>query len=159
VFLALCPLVAGLTGMWIRADNTATQHAQRSWHAVPAVVLRSAPGPEFTGHGANLWTVWEPARWTVDGRQHTGSIPVASGSVAGSTQTVWLNSQGRVQVPPLTSARLSAAVQAATLMALGGLAVVIGFLTLLTRWILERRRLASWQAEWVTVGPIWTHQT
>jgi hypothetical protein len=159
VFLVLCPLVAGLTGMVLRADNAAAQRAQQSWHSVPAVLLRAAPGPEFTDNGANAWTVWEPARWTADGRQHTGSIPVAAGSAAGSKQTVWLDSRGRVQVPPLTPARLGTTVDAAMLISAGALAVVVGILTLLARWFLDRRRLAGWEADWLAVGPTWSHHS
>ncbi len=159
VFLALGPLVAGLTSMWIRADNAATQHAQQSWRSVSAVLLQAAPGPEFTDHGANTWTVWEPARWTVAGRVHTGSIPVAAGSAAGSAQTVWLDSRGRVQAPPLTPAQLGDAEDGAVLVSLVGVAVAVGILAALARWILDRRRLAGWEAEWLAVGPVWSHQS
>ncbi len=158
VFLALCPLVAGLAGVWVRADNAATQRAQQSWHPVSAVLLRAAPGPEFTDQGANTWTSWEPARWKLDGRQHIGSIPVTAGSAAGSTQTVWLDSHGHVHVPPLTPAQLGQTVDAAMLIWLAGLAVVVSILTLLARWILDRRRLAGWEAGWLAVGPGWSHQ-
>jgi hypothetical protein len=158
VFLALCPLVAWLTGMWVRADNAATQRAQQSWHPVSAVLLHAAAGPEFTDQGANTWTVWEPARWTLDGRQHTGSIPVSAGSAAGSTQTVWLDSHGHVHVPPLTPAQLGQTVDAAMLISLAGLAVVVSILTLLARWILDRRRLARWETGWLAVGPSWSHK-
>jgi hypothetical protein len=34
VFLALCPLVAGVSSLWTRADNTARQHAALSWTSV-----------------------------------------------------------------------------------------------------------------------------
>ena len=158
VFLCLCPLVAGLAAMWLRADNAATQRAEQSWHPVSAVLLRAAAGPQFTDHGANTWTAWEPARWTVDGRQHTGSVPVPAGSAAGSTQTVWLDSRGRVQVPPLTAGQLGQAIDTAMLISFAGLAVVVSTLTVLARWILDRRRLAGWAAGWLAVGPRWSHQ-
>jgi hypothetical protein len=159
IFLVLCPLVAGLTGMVLRADNAAAHRAQQSWHSVPAVLLRAAPGPVFTDNGANTWTVWEPARWTVSGQRHTGPIPVTAGSAAGSTQTVWLDSHGRVQVPPLSEARLGATVDAAMLISAGALAVLVGILTLVAHWFLDRRRLAGWEAGWLAVGPVWSHQS
>jgi uncharacterized membrane protein YphA (DoxX/SURF4 family) len=158
VFLALCPLVAALTSTWVRADNAAAQRAQQSWHPVSAVLLRAAAGPEFTDHGANTWTAWEPARWTVDGRRHIGSIPVTAGSAVGSTQTVWLDSHGHVHVPPLTPAQLGQTVDAAILISLAGLAVLVSMLTLLCRWMLDRRRIAGWEAGWLAVGPSWSHQ-
>jgi hypothetical protein len=30
-------------------------------------------------------------------------------------------------------------------------------LVLVTRWRLNRRRLASWAADWARVGPQWSH--
>lgn len=159
VFLILCPLVAGLTGMWLRADNAAVQRAQHSWHSVPAVLLRAAPGPQFTDQGgANVWTVWEPARWTVDGLQHTGRIPVAAGSAAGSTQKLWLDSRDQVQVPPLSPVRLSDTVDAAMLIAGAAVAVMVGIFALAGRWFLDRRRLESWETGWLEVEPTWSHQ-
>lgn len=157
VFLVLCPLVAALAGMMVRADNAATLRAQRSWHAVPAVLLRAAPGPEFPDTG-NTWTTWEPARWTFDGRQHVGDIPVGAGSVAGSRQTVWLDSRGHVHAPAQTLARLGEDTGAAMLISVLGLAIVVGILVKFARAVLDRRRLANWEAAWLAVGPRWSHQ-
>jgi hypothetical protein len=157
VFLVLCPLVAALAGLWVRADNSATVQAQRSWHPVHAVLLRAAPGPTFHNN-ANTWTVWEPARWTVDGRQHIGNIPVAAGTPAGSRQIVWLDSRGRVHAPAQTPARLGAEADAAMLIAVVGLAIVLGIFKRAARLLLDRRRLAGWEAGWLAVGPVWSHQ-
>lgn len=158
VFLALCPLVAGLTSMWVSADNAAVQHAQRSWHPVSAVLLRAAPGPEFSGNGSNTWTEWTLARWTVNGREYTGKIPVPAKSPAGSRQTVWLDSSGHVRTPPLSAGQVGDTAAAAMLIALAALAVIVAVLARTTRWILDRRRLANWGNAWLTVGPRWSHQ-
>ncbi len=157
VFLALCPLVVMLAGMLIRADNAATLRAQQSWHPVQAVLLRAAPGPEFLANG-QAWTTWEPARWTFEGRQYTGDIPVGAGSAAGSRQTAWLDSRGRVHAPALTPTRLGEDIDAAILIGIAGLLIVIGILAKTTRVILDRRRFASWGTAWLAVGPTWSHQ-
>jgi hypothetical protein len=157
LFLALCPVVAGVAGMWVRADNAATLRAERSWHPAQAILLRTAPEPEFH-QSADAWPVWEPARWTMDGRQHTADIPVTAGSVAGSRQTVWLDSHGRVHAPAETPARLSEDIDAAMLISVVGLAILLGILVRVTRVILDRRRLARWETGWLAVGPIWSHQ-
>jgi hypothetical protein len=68
-FLILGPLLAALAIWWAHGQNTATRHAQRSWHSVPAVLLASAPGPLMTDNGANSWLVRVPARWAAGGRQ------------------------------------------------------------------------------------------
>ena len=157
IFLALSPLVAGLTGVLVRAHNAAGGQA-RAWHPVRAVLLQSAAGPEQMAQGANTWVVWTPARWTADGQQHVAQIPVAAGSAAGSIQTVWLDSAGKVHLPPLTAAQDRSRVHNAMLLALGGLAVLLAWLALLAWRILDRRRLAAWETAWLAVGPRWSRQ-
>ena len=157
-FLALSPLAAGLVDMGVRADNAAAQHVQQSWHPVSAILLRAAPGPEFSDNGANTWTEWAPARWTAGGKQYTARIPVRAGSRAGSTQTVWLDRAGHVQVPPMNPPELGGAIGTGILLALAALAVVVAVVTRLARWALDRKRIASWETAWLAVGPRWRHQ-
>ena len=157
-FLALSPLVAGLVDMGVRADNAAAQHVQQSWHPVSAVLLRAAPGPLYSDNGANTWTEWAPARWTAGGQQYTGRIPVLAGSRAGSTQTVWLDRAGHVQVPPMNTPELGGTIGTGILLALAALAVVVAVVTRLARWALDRKRIASWETAWLAVGPRWRHQ-
>jgi hypothetical protein len=158
VFLAASPLVAATAGWWVRAGNAAATHAQLSWHRAPAVLLKAAPGPEMSDNGANTWVVWTPARWTSGGQPRTGSVPAPAGTSAGSTVRVWLDRAGDVQAPPLTAAQVSDRVISATLIALAGLAVLLAIMALLSRRILDRRRLAGWESAWLSVGPQWSHQ-
>jgi len=158
IFLALSPLVAGLAGMAVRADNSAAAHATQAWHSVRAVLLRAAAGPEQTDQGANTWIVWTRAHWAADGHQHVAEVPVAAGSAAGSAVTVWLDSAGKVHLPPLTAAQDRGRVRHAMLLAVAGLAVVLAGLALLGWRILNRRRLAAWETAWLAVGPRWSRQ-
>lgn len=158
VFLALSPLVAGLAATGVRADNAAAQHVQQSWHPVSAVLLRAAPGPEYSDNGANTWTEWTLARWTSGGRRYTGNIPVPAGSRAGSTQTVWLDSAGHVRAPAMTRPELSGTIGTGILLALAALAVVVAVAFRIARWVLDRKRIASWENAWLSVGPRWSHQ-
>ena len=158
VFLAVSPLVAAAAGLWVRADNAAARHAQLSWHRAPAVLLKAAPGPEMSDNGANTWVAWTPARWTSGGKSRTGSVPAPAGTSAGSTVRVWLDRAGNARTPPLTAAQVSDRVIAATLTALSGLAVLLAIVAVLTRRLLDRRRLAGWESAWLSVGPQWSHQ-
>lgn len=158
VFLVLSPLVAGLAAMGVRADNAAAQHVQQSWHPVSAVLLRAAPGPQYSDNGANTWTVWAPASWTVGGRHYIGHIPVPADSPAGSTQTVWLDRAGHVRAPAMTPSELGGAIGMGILLAVATLAVVIAVAARLAKWALDRRRIASWESAWLSVGPRWRHQ-
>jgi hypothetical protein len=157
-FLVLGPIVAVVTVAWVHADAAAARHAQLSWHRIDAVLLRAVPGPEMSDFGANGWLAWTPARWTVAGRTHSGDVPAASGSRAGSAVPVWLDRAGKVQAPPLTAAQLGDVAVTATWIALAILAMLLAGLTLLVKRALDKRRLASWETAWLTVGPRWSHQ-
>ncbi len=158
VFLALCPVVAVVTGAWVHADNAAARHAQLSWHRAEAVLLQAAPGPEMSDNGANSWVVWTLARWTMDGRRHVGDVPAAAKSRAGSTVAVWLDHAGNIRTPPLTAAQVGERVVTATSFVLAGLAVLLAGLAWLARRALDKRRLAGWETAWLAVGPRWSRQ-
>jgi hypothetical protein len=155
-FLILGTLMAGLVGIRVNADNAAAQRAERTWRLAPAVLLRAAPGPMMSDDGANAWLVWTPARWVADGRVRTGVVPAPSGTRAGATVRVWLDRAGSVQPPRLTAARAGDRVVAAISFSLAALAVFLAGLALLARLLLDRRRLASWEADWLAVGPQWS---
>jgi hypothetical protein len=156
-FLALSPLAIGISGTWMRADNATARHVQLQ--TVTAVVTESAPGPEFSDQGANTWLEWVPAHWTDGGRQHYAYVPVPAGTPAGATVTEYLDSSGHVRMPPMTNAQARDRVLVASVAALAALAVLMAVMALIARRILERRRLASWQTEWLSVGPRWSHHT
>lgn len=158
VFLALCPLVVDITAMWMRADNAAVQRAELTWRPVSAVLLQAVPGPEQTDHGANTWTTWAPATWTFAGKRYTGDIPVTSGTPAGSTVTAFLGKSGQVEQPALSAAQLGARATTAAMMTLLVVAVVLAILTGLARRFLDRRRLAGWETDWLSVGPRWSRR-
>jgi hypothetical protein len=157
VFLGLCPVVAGVTGTWMRADNAAVQHASLSWDKVKGVLLQAAPGPLEPYHGANIWTEPEPARWTFGGQPRRGLVPAPAGSAKGSTVTVDLNKAGQVQAPPLSAAALRDRIDTGTFIAMAAIGGLLLALMWLARRYLDKRRIASWEAEWLSVGPHWTH--
>jgi hypothetical protein len=157
VFLILGPLVAGVAGLRVHADNVAAQRAEQSWHRVPAVLLQAVPGPLMSDNGANGWLVWARARWTAGGREHVGSVPAPAGTSAGATVPVWLDRAGNVQAP-LTATDARDRIMIAGALALAALAAVLTGLALLSRRMLDRRRLAGWEAAWLSVGPQWSRQ-
>lgn len=155
-FLALSPLVIVMTSAWMRADNTAAQHTQT--HPVTAVTRQPAPGPTVADHGANGWLDWVPSRWIAGGRQQFGDVPAPAGTPAGTKVTAYLDSAGHAVLPPITSGHARGRVLVADGTALAVLAVLVALIAFAIRRIMDRRRLASWQTEWVTVGPRWSHQ-
>jgi hypothetical protein len=158
VFIALCPVIYGVMGMWVHRDNAALQRAEQSWNHVNAVLLQSVPGPEQPDNGANLWTVQAPARWRFDGQTYVGSVPVPAGSQAGKSVKVLLNNAGKVQSPPLSATQVSDRIFSDTLIALAAIAVLLTGLSWGIRSALDRRRIAGWEVEWLAVGPRWSRQ-
>jgi hypothetical protein len=158
VFLVLSPLLVGAASAWVHNENAAAQQAERSWHRVPAVLLEAVPGPLMSDNGANTWIMWIRARWTADGQRHVGQVPAAAGTSAGSTVSVWLDRAGHVQAPPLNAFQIRDRVVLAAVVALSALAVFLTAVTLIGRWLLDRRRLAGWAAAWLSVGPQWSRR-
>jgi len=158
VFLILGPLASTVAALWVHADNVAVQRADKSWHQVSAALLDPVPGPLFADNGANSWLVWSQARWVADGHERTGEVPAPAGTSAGTTVKVWLNRAGEVQAPPLTAAGAGNRILIAVAFTLAGLIALLTAAAAATRWVLDRKRIASWEAGWLCVGPQWSRQ-
>ena len=96
---------------------------------------------------------------SADGRVRTGDIPAPADTDADAVVSVWLNRAGHVQAPPLTSGGARDRVLVGMLSALAALAVLLTVMALVTRWVLDRRRLARWETAWLAVGPQWNRRT
>jgi len=158
LFLILCPVIFLVLGLLIRGDNASIARAQQSWQPVTATLLRSVPGPAFPDNGANTWTTWTAARWTYQGQTHSGEVPATAGSSAGTRETIWLNHAGHVQQPPMSSAQVNGWISGDTLLAIGALALLLFVAVWLSRRVLDRRRIASWELDWLIVEPRWSRQ-
>jgi hypothetical protein len=159
VFLALCPLILALTGSWIRGVNAADFRAQQNWRPFHARLLESVPGPEQANRGVNTWISWAPATWRDGaGVRHTADVPVMAGSRAGTAVTVWLDSAGKVHLPPLSPGQAGSRVLEARVTGLALLAVLLAIMVILARRMLDRRRLAGWESAWLSVGPTWSRR-
>ena len=155
VFLAGAPLTA--VAAWHTAYSMGSRVArtqQAAWHQVPAVPLATVPA---SGYGQYEATV--RARWTApDGTRHTGTIPVLQGATAGRTVLVWVDAAGRLTGPPLQFSKVRLQAALAALLA----PTIVGFVLLyageLAYGVLDRRRLAAWDADWRATGPLWTRR-
>jgi len=150
-FLIGAPVVARAAIGWVSRVAAAEQQAMRSWHQVPAVVQKAAPAPA-------AWEVsWVPARWTAPGgRPRTGQIPVSDAVAAGQTIRLWVDAAGTPTGPPPGQAPVELDDVATAAVAVVALGVVLLCLMGAGRFVLDRRRLAGWEAAWADVGPQWT---
>jgi hypothetical protein len=154
-FLAGAPLAAIAAWQIAYGIGAHTVRAQEaSWHRVSAVLLAAAPTYGYSGY--------QPlarARWTApDGVRRTGAVPAPPGTPARRTVRVWVDAAGRLTGPPLQPRQVRGqAVMAAVLSP-----VVLGEVLLcagqLVHYLLGRRRLAAWEADWRATGPQWTRQ-
>jgi hypothetical protein len=159
VFLAGAPAAAWYVSHGIYVSGLrAAQVQAAAWHQVPAVVLRVTPV-------AAGWSRPRPSpvvlslRWALPGGgPRTGEITSAGKTAAGSSLAVWIDAKGRLAHPPPSRAevtRQAIRAAAATAVALALLlAGVSGVLSLL----LDKHRLARWEADWAAVEPQWTHR-
>jgi hypothetical protein len=159
VFLTSAPFITTyvahetyVSGLWAGREQAA------AWHAVPARVLLATPlVADWVSPTGPPWRL--SVQWAMpDGVPQTGQITRAVEAKAGSTVTVWTDEQGGLAHAPLSRAQVADQViraAVATLLALALLLATVGWVVSL---ILDRRRLASWEADWAVVEPQWTHR-
>ena len=158
VFLIGAPFLSAAAVGWAGHHRAADLRAQRSWHQVSAVLLQGVPAPTATS-GVLGYYHQVLARWTTpDGRARTGRIPVSTDLAAGRTVRLWVDSAGSPPGPPPNLWAVLTRQAAATVVATSGLGIVLLCLAWAGRWVLDRRRLADWQAGWAAVGPQWTRR-
>jgi hypothetical protein len=155
IFLIGAPVACTVTGIWTYHSAMAEQRVQQSWHQVSAVVLESVPEQDIYYYGGLVWT---PARWTAAGHQHHGTIAISSGARAGTRVPIWVNASGQSSGAPLS--RGDALLRVVDYVVLTPIARAIPLLLLAAagRYLLNRRRVAGWEAGWDRVGPQWTRQ-
>ena len=151
VFLADAPLMALAAGRWAQDSGQRTGHTQLArWHQVPAV-LRTATIQRYAGSEATAW-----AQWTAPGTvKHTGQVLAPAGFAAGAVVKVWVDAAGRLAGPPAQPVQHDSRALAEGMVAVIMLAELLWGAGLAARGVVDRRRLAAWDAEWRAIGPTW----
>jgi hypothetical protein len=151
VFLAGAPLPALAAGRCAHDSGPRTGHAQLArWHQVPAV-LRTATIHRFAPSPATAW-----ARWTAPGgAQHTGRVLAPAGFAAGAVVKVWVDAAGRLAGPRAQPGQHGTRALADGMVAVLLLAELLWGAGLAARGVVDRCRLAAWDAEWRAIGPTW----
>src|SRR5689334_25332079 len=79
VFLVGAPLLAITAYGWAGRVGAAEQRAERSWHTVPATLLKAVRAPNSLASGLLSYT-WGPARWGgPNGQARTGETAIGVG--------------------------------------------------------------------------------
>jgi len=152
-FVPLAVLAAAWAVSWVHA-GAATEQRDDRLRQVTAVLVQAAP----TAYPAvpDSATIAATARWTFDGSAHVGLVPATPGTPAGTAVRIWVDAAGNAQPPPPTTAQVTARVVLAVLAAPLGVALGLWLVWYVLRWLLDRRRLASWAEAWSSYGPSWT---
>jgi len=118
---------------------------------------------ETAGSTMNGYTLSEEvptlATWkSATGVPGSGRVLAESGSPKGTVVIVWAAPNGELASPPLTAAQVAGQGDAAALGAVAG--VVVAFLTGtgVVRYVMYRRRMAAWEADWLLTAPMWNRQ-
>lgn len=161
LFVALAagaPFAARAAGQASYAGALHTRQQQLATrHEVRAVLASNAP--PASGYSLNASVLTE-ATWTsVTGVRRSGQVPAAPGSQKGTTVTVWTDdATGYLDSPPLTTAEAAGQADAAMVGAVAGTGLVYvagaGFIV----HLLNRRRMAAWDADWQATAPGWNRQ-
>ena len=157
VFLIATPLIALGVGRWSWDGGAATARTERAaWHQVSAVVLRGVPRPQNDPYGA-VYLAQVPVRWIVDGTSHTGQVTTTAGIRAGATLSIWTKASGELTDAPLARSQIEHQAFFAGMLAVLGFSSLLGVTALVIRRMLQRRRMAAWDAEWRATGPLWSN--
>lgn len=157
-FLATAPFAAHAADHFVYGVAHQAEQAQlASMHQVPAVLLQNVPAPD-SAYAMSTGSVAK-ARWIApDGSPHTGQILAPSDTVVGSKVMLWTDKSGNPAGPPLQPSEVSGRAAFAAVGTVAALALLCLAAGLAVRGLLNRRRLAAWDADWSATGPLWTSQ-
>jgi hypothetical protein len=153
----LTPFAARLAG---HASYLSALHARQEQlvtrHEVRAVLTDDAG--QVSGYSLSAYVLTK-ATWTsAGGVPRSGDVPAAPGSPKGTAVTVWTDDSGYLDSPPLAFSEVTSQADAATI----GVIVAAGVLYICgaaaIRQVLNRRRMAAWDADWVATAPTWNRQ-
>lgn len=158
LWLFAIPICAVAGFLWWGSVSATAIEQQHTRSQTVAVTTERAPSFAITDRGVALTDqVPTQARWmTGSGATRTGAILIKGNAPAGTEQRIWVEQNGDITDPPMSSA------VAASLVLLGvvGAWVCWGGLLLggrqVVRHRLNRRRYADWGHEWLLVEPLWS---
>lgn len=161
LFIALAagmPLAAQAASRAAYAGALQTRQEQMAGrHEVRARLTADAPSLSGYALAASVLTA---ATWTSAGGVHrSGMVPADPGSLKGAAVTVWADdSTGYLDSPPLTMAEAAGQADAAMVGAIAGTALAYFAATGAVVGVLNRRRIAAWEADWLVTARAWNRQ-
>lgn len=129
---------------------------QENATAFPTTALLLQDAPANTP-GSALGISTTLGEWhTPAGNTLTGQVSAPPGTGAGTTVPIWLNAAGRPVEAPLTADQAYWRGVVTVVLVLTIAFTLIAIAYAITHRLLDRRRLAEWEADWRAVEPRWT---
>jgi hypothetical protein len=157
-FLAGAPAAVFYVGHGVYASGLRAAQAQAACHRVPATIVGVtlvATGWARTGPPRVL--LW--VRWAVPGGAwRTGEIITAKRAVTGTTTVVCISRDGGLAGPPLSRDQVADEAVFAVAVAVAAVALLLAAAGRVVSLVLDRRRLAYWEADWLATEPRWTRR-
>jgi hypothetical protein len=126
-------------------------------HQVQAVLTQSAGNDNSTYTLSTEVPV--QAAWTSPaGERRTADILVLAGTPRGTAVTIWTDAQGNPSSPPLEPAQVAGQGDVAGLGAIVAVAALYLCATGIVRYVMYRRRMAAWEADWAVTAQAWNRQ-
>lgn len=155
-FVFIAPPVAVGVAHHAKALRLHAENTQTVRHRVIATLLRDAP-PPVGRFGVSVTKALVEARWNApDGSPRTGVVHASWGHKANSTATIWVDDSGRQVDPPLRRSQLVREEFVAAALTLAVLAFGALIVAHVVQQVLDRRRMARWDAAWSAAEPLWT---
>jgi hypothetical protein len=157
VLAAVTPFTARLAG---HASSVSALHARQEQLATRyrvRAVLTDGTGP-VSGYALATYVLSQATWASVAGVRRSGEVPAEPGSRKGTAVTVWTDRSGYLDSPPLTVSEVANQADAATTGVIIGAGVVYLAGAVAIRQLLNRRRMAAWDADWQATAPTWNRQ-
>ncbi len=156
--LAGAPLAAQAASHAAYAGALRAQQAQQATrHEVRAVLTQTA-GSTTSAYALST-SVPVQATWTAPtGEKRSGEILALAGTQKGTAVPVWIDAKGNLTSPPLLPSQVAGQADIAALAAIVSVAVLFLCAVGTVRFVVNRRRMAAWDADWAVTAPTWNRQ-
>ena len=156
--VAGAPLAAQAASRAAYAGAAGVQHEQLATrYRVPAVLTQPA-GASVDGYTLSADVPAEASWKSVTGVRRSGVVLAPAGLPKGVAVTVWIDPGGDLVSPPMTAAQVAGQGDAGAIGAVAGVVVMLLTGTGVVRYVLYRRRMAAWEADWLLTAPTWNRQ-
>lgn len=159
--LIALPVAAFLGAKTYHGQLALSEEQVSTRHLATATLVQDAPAPVPASDGAylaagNTGSAGVLAHWTGPGGvERFGAITADPGATAGTRVPVWLSAAGDPLPAPLTTGDAQTTGVLAGIFTWVVAALALSGVYWATRLILDRRRAARWDREWLHVGNRW----